>query len=159
MDTLGHLLALAVTPPMNKTGRKWANWPKRAQAEVEEPVKVAFVDQGYTGEQPKEAAAQQGIELLVVKTLRRGQARLCVVAPTLGGGTPRLGCPIPALGPGLRERLATTFAGYHWLAFVTLMPVLYSAKVTAGSNKGCKCRCKTITVKIECDGRILTLLL
>ena len=37
------------------------------QAEVEEPVKVAFVDQGYTGENPKEMAAQHGVELLVVK--------------------------------------------------------------------------------------------
>ncbi len=49
---------------MNKTGRKWANWPKRSQAEVEEPVKVAFVDQGYTGEQPAEAAAQQGNRII-----------------------------------------------------------------------------------------------
>ncbi len=37
------------------------------QAEVEESVKVAFVDQGYTGDKPMEAAARNGIELLVDK--------------------------------------------------------------------------------------------
>lgn len=40
---------------------------RAVQAEVEEPVKPAFVDQGYTGDQPAQAAAQKGIELLVVK--------------------------------------------------------------------------------------------
>jgi len=51
---------------------------------VDEPAKVAFVDQGYTGDAPKEAAAQEGIELLVVK---HQQAWICAAASQLGSGT------------------------------------------------------------------------
>ncbi len=113
---------------MNKTGRKWANWPKRSQAEVEEPVKVAFVDQGYTGEQPADAA-QQGSRGVVVKhhEAKRGFVLL-----------PRRWVVERSFAWAARfrrlardyERLATTFAGYHWLAFVTLMlGTLFGKKV------------------------------
>jgi hypothetical protein len=37
------------------------------QAVVEEPVQVAFVDQGYTGEEPAADAEQAGIHLQVIK--------------------------------------------------------------------------------------------
>ena len=67
VDTLGHLLALAVTPANQQDREQVGQLAEAVQAEVEEPVKVAFVDQGYTGEKPMEAAAQKGIELLVVK--------------------------------------------------------------------------------------------
>lgn len=67
VDTLGHLLALHVTP---------ANEQDRAQVEVladavqeitGKTVTLAYVDQGYTGEAPKAAAEKHGIELEVVK--------------------------------------------------------------------------------------------
>ena len=67
VDTLGHLIALTVTP---------ANAQERAQvdalcAQVQqatgETVKLAWADQGYRGEQAKSDAAQNGIELQVVK--------------------------------------------------------------------------------------------
>ncbi|WP_258535361.1 transposase, partial [Xanthomonas oryzae] len=32
-----------------------------------ETVKIAFVDQGYTGEEPAQAAKEEGIELHVIK--------------------------------------------------------------------------------------------
>jgi transposase len=57
VDTLGHLLALKVTP---------ANEQDRAQQVTQENVQVAFVDQGYAGEEPMEAAQAQGIRLEVV---------------------------------------------------------------------------------------------
>ena len=51
VDTLGHLLALYVPP-----------------AEVvEQSVEVAFVDQGYTGDQPAQAAQGQEMELKVIR--------------------------------------------------------------------------------------------
>lgn len=90
------------------------------QAEVEEPVKAAFVDQGYTGDKPMAAAAQKGIELLVVKhpKAKRGFAllpRRWVVERSFAWS---------ALFRRLArdyEQIATTFAGYHWMAFITLM--------------------------------------
>src|ERR1700722_11905748 len=66
VDTLGHLLALAVTPANEQDRAQVGQLAEAVQAEVTEPVKVAFVDQGYTGDQPA-SAAEQGIELLVVK--------------------------------------------------------------------------------------------
>lgn len=57
VDTLGHLLALAVAPANEQDRDQVGQLAQAVQAEVEEPVKVAFVAQGYTGEQPAEAAA------------------------------------------------------------------------------------------------------
>lgn len=120
VDTLGHLLALAVTPANEQDRAQVGQLAAAVQAEVTEPVKVAFVDQGYTGEQPAEAAAQQGIELLVVKhhEAKRGFVllpRRWVVERSFAWASRfrRLARDY--------ERLATTFAGYHWLAFTTLM--------------------------------------
>lgn len=120
VDTLGHLLALAVTPANEQDRAQVGQLAEAVQAEVEAPVKVAFVDQGYTGDQPAEAAAKQGIELLVVKhhEAKRGFVLL-----------PRRWVVERSFAWAARfrrlardyERLATTFAGYHWLAFVTLM--------------------------------------
>src|SRR5271154_7210434 len=67
VDTLGHLLAIGVTPANEQDRAQVGQLTEAVQAVVEEPVQVAFVDQGYTGEQPANAAAEQGIELFVVK--------------------------------------------------------------------------------------------
>ncbi|MCG1019782.1 MULTISPECIES: IS5 family transposase [Burkholderiaceae] len=67
VDTLGHWLAAHVTP---------ANEQERAQVQVlaqevqhvsGQSVKLAFADQGYTGEEPTQAAQNEGIELQVIK--------------------------------------------------------------------------------------------
>src|ERR1700689_1509367 len=59
VDTLGHLLAVTI-PPANEQDRAQVGQMARAvQAAVEEPVQIAFVDQGYTGEQPAQSAARK----------------------------------------------------------------------------------------------------
>jgi transposase len=120
VDTLGHLLAVAVTPANEQDRAQVGQLAEAVQAEVEEPVQVAFVDQGYTGDQPAEAAAQHGMELLVVKhhEAKRGFVllpRRWVVERSFAWASRfrRLARDY--------ERLANTFAGYHWLAFATLM--------------------------------------
>lgn len=67
VDTLGHLLALIVTPANEQDRAQVEQLTKTVQAVVEEPVKIAFVDQGYTGDEPAHAAATAGITLQVVK--------------------------------------------------------------------------------------------
>ena len=67
MDTLGHLLALSVTPANEQDRAQVGQLAQAIQAVVAEPVQVAFVDQGYTGEQPAAAAAQAGLQLEVAK--------------------------------------------------------------------------------------------
>ena len=67
VDTLGQLLALTVTPA-NQDERTQVEALARAVQEVTgEHVELAFVDEGYTGEEAAEAAAAHGIRLEVVK--------------------------------------------------------------------------------------------
>jgi transposase len=67
VDTLGHLLALQATPANEQDRAQVAELAKQVQEETDEHVEVAFVDQGYTGEDAAKAAKQQGIRLEVVK--------------------------------------------------------------------------------------------
>src|SRR5215207_4571669 len=67
VDTLGHLLALVVTPANAQDREQVAALAAAVQAATGETVEVGFVDQGYTGEQAETTAAEQGIRLEVVK--------------------------------------------------------------------------------------------
>jgi hypothetical protein len=62
-----HLLALCVTAADEQDRAQVSGLAKRAQAEAGETVKIAYVDQGHTGEAAADAAAERGIELEVVK--------------------------------------------------------------------------------------------
>lgn len=42
---------------------------EEVQVATDHPAKVAFIDQGYTSDDPKNNAEEAGIELLVVKLL------------------------------------------------------------------------------------------
>jgi transposase len=67
VDTLGHLLALVVTPADAQDRAQVADLAAQVQEATGEAVEVAFVDQGYTGEEPAADAAAAGIRLEVVK--------------------------------------------------------------------------------------------
>src|SRR5262249_13843996 len=67
IDTLGHLLALHVTPADAQERDQVAVLAEAVQAVTGEAVEVAFVDQGYTGDAPAADAAAHGIRLEVVK--------------------------------------------------------------------------------------------
>lgn len=67
VDTLGHLLALIVTPANQQERKQVDQLAQAVQEATGESVEVAFVDQGYTGEDAKQAAEQHGIHLEVVK--------------------------------------------------------------------------------------------
>lgn len=120
VDTLGHLLALRVTPANAQDRAQVAALARAIQSETEEHVQVAFVDQGYTGSEPAQAAAEAGIQLEVVKhhEAKRGFVLL-----------PRRWVVERSFAWAARfrrlardyERLASTLAGYHWLAFAMLM--------------------------------------
>src|ERR671923_571160 len=67
VDTLGHLLALVVTPANAQERAQVAALAAAVQEVTGQTVELAYVDQGYTGEQPAEEAAAHGIRLEVVK--------------------------------------------------------------------------------------------
>lgn len=120
VDTLGHLLALTVTAANEQErGQVFALAEEVPQA-TGQGVKVAFVDQGYTGDQPAADAANHGIELVVVKPAEAKTGfvllpRRWVVERTFGwlGRFRRLARDY--------ERLAETLAGWHWVAAVILL--------------------------------------
>jgi transposase len=67
VDTLGHLLALSVSPA-NEQDRAWVGELAEAVQEATgESVELAYVDEGYSGERPAEEAQAHGISLEVVK--------------------------------------------------------------------------------------------
>jgi transposase len=120
IDTLGHLLALTVTPANEQERGQVAELCEAVQAVTGESVEVAYVDQGYTGEAAGEAAAKQGIELRVVKhhQAKKGFVllpRRWVVERTFAwlGRSRRLARDY--------ERLAEVLAGWHWVAMLSLL--------------------------------------
>ena len=120
VDTLGHLLALAVTPANEQDRAQVGQLAQAVQAVVEEPVQMAFVDQGYTGEKPAEAAAQEGIQLHVVKHHQAKHGFVLLPRRWVVERSFAWAARFRRLARDY-ERLPTTLAGYHWLAFVTLM--------------------------------------
>lgn len=66
VDTLGQLLALYVTPANEQERSQVAALAEAVQEVTGETVELAYVDQGYTGEEAAEAAEEHGIRLEVV---------------------------------------------------------------------------------------------
>jgi transposase len=120
VDTLGHLLALHVTPANEQDRDQVAILAAQIQEVTGSTVELAFVDQGYTGEQACDDAAAQGIQLDVVKRPEPGQGfillpRRWVVERSQAwmGRFRRLARDY--------ERLASTLAGIHYLAFACVL--------------------------------------
>jgi transposase len=67
VDTLGHLLALHVTPAEVGDREQVGHLCQQMQQATGDSVELAFVDQGYTGASAAEAAQAQGMRLEVVK--------------------------------------------------------------------------------------------
>ncbi len=120
VDTLGHLLALQVTPANEQERAQVAELAEAVQAVTGGSVEVAFVDQGYTGAEAAQEAAAHGIQLEVVKLpeAKRGFVLLPRrwVAERSFAWTARF----RRLARDY-ERLQTTLVGLHFVAFVFLM--------------------------------------
>ena len=120
VDTLGHLLALYVTAADEQDRAQVAHLAQAVQDATGQTVEVAFVDQGYTGADAEQAAADRGIRLEVVKLpdAKRGFVLL-----------PRRWVVERSFGWAARfrrlardyERLPDTLKGLHFLAFAILM--------------------------------------
>jgi transposase len=122
VDTLGQLLALLVTPANEQDRAQVAALAQAVQEATGQSVEVAFVDQGYTGHKPAEAATEHGIRLEVVKlpSAKRGFVllpRRWVVERSFAWASRfrRLARDY--------ERLPETVAGLHFLVFACLMLV------------------------------------
>jgi len=120
VDTLGHLLALHVTPANEGDRTAVATLAEAVQDATGQNVTLAYVDQGYTGESAAEAAQAHGIALEVVKLsdAKRGFVllpRRWVVERSFAwmARCRRLARDY--------ERLSETLTGLHLVAFTILM--------------------------------------
>ena len=120
VDTLGHLLALHVTPANRDDRAEVGRLAEAIQLATGQSVELAYVDQGYTGERPAAAAQDHGIALEVVKLpeAKRGFVllpRRWVVERSFAWAT-RCRRMVKDY-----ERYATTLAGLHVVAFACFM--------------------------------------
>jgi len=120
VDTLGHVLALHVTAANEQERQQVYELAEQVQEVTGDTVRVAFVDEGYTGAIAEQMAADHGITLIVVK--RPEATKGFVLLPkrwvversfAWAGRFRRLARDY--------ERLADTLAGLHFLAFAMLM--------------------------------------
>lgn len=120
VDTLGHLLALHISPANEDDRQEVNELSEKIQQATGENVELAYVDQGYTGEKASECAAEHGIELEVVKheEAKRGFVllpRRWVVERDFAWAS-RFRRLVKDY-----ERLPETVAGLHFVAFACLM--------------------------------------
>lgn len=120
VDTLGHLLALKVTPANESERDQVAALAAGVQAVTGEKVELLYADQGYTGEKPKAQAAHHGMELVVVKLAEAKRGFVLLPKRWVVERSFAWAARFRRLARDY-ERLPTTFAGLHWLAFLTLM--------------------------------------
>ena len=120
VDTLGNLLAMVVTPANEQERSQVADLAEAVQAVTGDHVELAYVDQGYTGEDTAEDARDHGIQLEVVKLpeAKRGFVllpRRWVVERSFAWAS-----RFRRLAKDY-ERLPETLIGLHFVAFVCLL--------------------------------------
>jgi hypothetical protein len=115
-DPLERLLALPITSANEQDRAEVAALAQAVEAATGETVEIAFVDQGYMGDETVEAASERGLQLPVVKqpNTKYGFALL----PRWSGW---LNADLAGWGAFGYERLPDTLKGLHFLAFAILM--------------------------------------
>ena len=120
VDTLGNLLALLVTPANEQERAQVEQLAQEVQAVTGESVELAYVDQGYTGDQPAEDAAKHGIELEVIKLPETKKGFVLLPRRWVVERSFAWAARFRRLARDY-ERLPETLAGLHFLAFAILM--------------------------------------
>ncbi len=132
VDTLGHLLALVVTPANDQERAQVAELAAKVQAVTGETVRLAYVDQGYTGEQPAADAAAHGIRLAVVKLPEAKRGFVLLPRRWVVERSNAWAARFRRLARDY-ERLPGTLAGLHFLAFVILLLARFATLMAASA--------------------------
>lgn len=120
VDTLGHLLALHVTPADEQDRAQVGELARQVQELTGDHVELAYVDQGYTGEAAAEAAEQHGIELEVVKYAQAKRGFVLLPRRWVVERSFAWAARFRRLARDY-ERLAATLGAFHFLACACLM--------------------------------------
>ena len=120
VDTLGHLLTLHVTPADQQDRSQVKKIAKQVQKVTGQSVELAYVDQGYTGDQAANDAQKHGIALHVVKLPEAKRGFVLLPRRWVGERSFAWMARFRRLAKDY-ERLPTTVAGLHFIAFACLM--------------------------------------
>jgi len=120
VDTLGHLLALCVTAADAQERAQVEALAARVQEVTGDTVEVAFVDQGYSGDQAEHDAATHGIRLEVIKLPQAKRGFILLPRRWVVERSFAWMARFRRLARDY-ERLPETLAGLHFLAFAILM--------------------------------------
>jgi transposase len=130
VDTLGHLLALLVTPANEQERAQVAALAQAVQEVTGHNVELAFVDQGYTGEETAQAAQAHGIRLEVVKLPEAKRGFVLLPRRWVVERSFAWAARFRRLAKDY-ERLPETVAGLHFLVFACLMLVKAAPLLTS----------------------------
>ena len=120
VDTLGHLLALVVTPASEQERAQVEELARKVQEVTGESVELAYVDQGYTGDEAAEAAQAHGIRLEVVKHTEAKHGFVLLPRRWVVERSFAWAARFRRLARDY-ERLPETLAGLHFIAFACLL--------------------------------------
>lgn len=132
VDTLGHLLALRVTPANEQDRDQIDILSEQVQEATGQSVQLVYVDQGYTGENPAADARQHGIELHVVKLQEAKKGFVLLPRRWVVERSFAWAARFRRLAKDY-ERLQRTLAGLHFLVFASLMLARATALVHVSS--------------------------
>jgi transposase len=129
VDTLGHLLALLVTPANAQDRAQVEQLAQQVQTVTGQTVELAYVDQGYTGREPEQAAAEHGIRLEVVKLPQAKKGFVLLPRRWVVERSFAWAARFRRLARDY-ERLPETLAGLHFLAFAIVLLHRFFALMT-----------------------------
>lgn len=120
VDTLGHLLAMHVTPANEQERAQVEELAQAVQEVTGDNVELGFVDQGYTGEEAAKAAQEQGITLQVAKLPEAKHGFVLLPRRWVVERSFAWMARFRRLARDY-ERLTTSLVGMHYVAFVCLL--------------------------------------
>lgn len=120
VDTLGHLLTLHVTAADQQDRAQVETLAAAVQEITGENVELAYVDQGYTGENAALAAEKHGVQLEVIKHTEAKRGFVLLPRRWVVERSFAWAARFRRLARDY-ERLASTLAALHYLAFACLM--------------------------------------
>jgi transposase len=131
VDTLGSLLALAVTPASADERTQVGALAAQVQEVTGDHVELAWVDQGYTGAAAEQAAAAHGIQLAVVQLPEAKRGFVLLPRRWVAERSFAWEARFRRLAHDY-ERLPAVLAGLHFIAFACLLlhqviPLIFSS--------------------------------
>lgn len=122
VDTLGYLLALLVTPANEQERAQVAALAQAVQEATGQSVELAYVDQGYTGDDPAADAQEHGLRLEVVKLPEAKKGFVLLPRRWVVERSFAWAARFRRLAKDY-ERLPEVLAGLHFVVFAILMLV------------------------------------